>query len=327
MFTESRWRRQHKMTITIIMPIYNGERFLRPAVDSVLRQSLPDFELLAVDDGSTDSSRQILETFRAEDKRLNVIYRPHLGYAATLNTAINNASRDLIAMMDADDVMMPNRLERQLSFLNSHPNASVICSYAYLIDIKGEIIGTSQNDIDVERGRAERNPKLFSEIVNPSVLMRKRDIIQVGGYRESFIFAPDRDLWGRLVTSGYSIQCQPEFLHGYRLHLGAMSGQSMKRNALFATLGDVNFVRRLRGEAEITFNEFLRQRKQRPLRQRLNDLRLWTALMYYKRATRYRGECQWIGCARSFAIAVSLAPSYVLRRTWSKFEVGAEIQR
>ena len=306
------------MTITVVMPIYNGERFLRPAIESVIGQSFQDFELLAVDDGSTDSSRQILDAFRAEDKRVKVIYQPHLGYAAALNTGIDKASHDLIAMMDADDLMMPNRLERQLSFMTSHPRASVVCSYAYLIDIKGKIIGTSQNDVDVERGIAERDPTLFSEIVNPSVLMRRRDIIKVGGYRETFIFAPDRDLWTRLATSGYSIKCQPEFLLGYRLHLGALSAGTMHRNALFATYSNVNFVRRLRGEAELAFNEFLRQRSQRPLGRRLNEWRIWTALMYYKRATRYRGERRWIGCAGSFAIAVSLAPSYVIKRTWLK---------
>jgi glycosyltransferase involved in cell wall biosynthesis len=306
------------MTITVVMPVYNGERFLRSAIESVLSQSFQDFELLAIDDGSTDSTRQILDAFRAEDKRVNVIFRPHLGYAAALNVGIQRASNGLIAMMDADDIMLPNRLERQLSFLRSNPHASVICSYAYLIDVKGRIIGTSQNDIDVQRGKDKRDPTLFCEIVNPSVLMRKADIIQVGGYRESYIFAPDRDLWTRLVTSGYDIQCQPEFLLCYRLHLSAISAQSMHRNALFATLGNINFVRRLQGEAEITFHEFLIQRSQRPLRKRLNDWRTWTALMYYKRATRYRGECKWIGCFRSLAIAVLLAPAYVIKRAWLK---------
>lgn len=306
------------MTITVLMPVYNGERFLRPALESILGQSFQDFELLAVDDGSTDSSQEILETFRAQDERVEIIYQPHLGYTAALNTGVNKASHDLIAMMDADDVMMPNRLERQLSFIKSHPDASVVCSYAYLIDVRNRIIGTSQNQVDVEQGLAKRDPTLFSEIVNPSVLMRKTDIIQVGGYRECFVFAPDRDLWARLATSGYSIQCQSEFLLGYRLHQGAISAQAMHRNALFATYSNVNFLRRLQGEAELTFSEFLNQRRQRPLREQLNDWRKWTALMYYKRATRYRGECKWIGCVRSLAIAVLFAPWYVIKRAWMK---------
>jgi glycosyltransferase involved in cell wall biosynthesis len=306
------------MTITVVMPVYNGERFLRPAIESVIHQSFQDFELLAVDDGSTDSSPQILDAFRTEDKRVKVIYRPHIGYAAALNAGISGASHDLIAMMDADDLMMPNRLERQLSFIKLHPHASVVCSYAYLIDVKDRIIGVSQNEVDVERGIAKRDPTLFCEVVNPSVLMRKADIIQVGGYRESFIFAPDRDLWARLATSGYGIQCQPEFLLCYRMHLGAISAQSMHRNALFATYSNINFVRRLQGDAEITFDEFLTQRSQRPLRKRLDDWRIWTALMYFKRAARYRGECKWMGCFRSLAIAMSLAPLYVIKRAWLK---------
>ena len=92
----------------------------------------------------------------------------------------------------------------------------------------------------------------------------------------------------------------------------------MHSNALFATYSNVNFVRRLQGEAELTFNEFLDERRQRPLRKRLDDWRKWTALMYYKRATRYRGECKWIGFVRSLAIAVSLAPCFVVKRARSK---------
>jgi alpha-1,3-rhamnosyltransferase len=306
------------MTITVLMPIHNGERFLQAALESVLRQSFRDFELLAVDDGSTDSSREILEAFRAQDERINIVYQPRLGYPAALNIGITKASYDLVAMMDADDVMMPKRLERQLSFLKAHANASVVCSYAYLIDVKGRIIGTSQNLVDVEGGLAKRDASLFSEIVNPTVLMRKADIMNVGRYRESFIFAPDRDLWARLATAGYSIQCQPEFLLCYRLHLGAISAQSMHRNALFATYSNVNFVRRLNNDRELTFDEFLNQRRQRPYGDRLDDWRKWTALMYYKRATRYRGEHKWMGCIRSLAIAASLAPWYIAKRAWAK---------
>ena len=233
------------MTITVVMPIYNSQRFLRSALESVVRQTFQEFELLAIDDGSTDASREILQTFRAKDGRVKVIYQAHLGYAVALNTGIKNASHNLIAMMDGDDLMMPNRLERQLWFMETQADASLVCSYAYLIDIKDRIIGTSQTEVDVERGITEHAPRRFSEIVNPSVLMRKEDILQIGGYRENFTFAPDRDLWTRLVTSGFKIKCQPEFLLGYRLHLGALSAHKMHQNALFATYSDVNFVRRL----------------------------------------------------------------------------------
>ena len=212
------------MPITVLMPVYNGERFLRPALESVLGQSFREFELLAVDDGSTDSSREILKSFQARDRRVEIIYQPHLGYTATLNAGINNATHDLIAMMDADDVMMPNRLERQLAFISEHPKASVVCSHAYLIDVNDRVIGTSQNQVDVKGGIGQCDPLLFSEIVNPSVLMRKADIIQVGGYRDHFVFAADRDLWARLASSGYSIECQPEFLVSYRLSLGSTLG-------------------------------------------------------------------------------------------------------
>ena len=305
------------MTISVIMAVFNGSRFLSHAVDSVLNQTLMDFEFIIVNDGSTDSSRAILEAYANKDRRIKFVDRPHAGNAASLNTAIENASHELIAIMDADDVMMPNRLERQLSFMMTQPNISVACSHAYLIDIKGTIIGISQNTVDVSRGRNERNPKLFSEIVHPSVLMRKKDILQIGGYRDVY-FCNDRDLWGRLVTAGFDIRCQPEILLGYRLHLGAASAQTMRRNSLYATYCDVNVVRRLQGKNEFSFESFLVERKQRSLFARLNDYRKTSALMYYKRSTRYRGEGLYGRCVLSLAIAVALDPFHVLKRTWAK---------
>lgn len=306
------------MTISVIMAVFNGSRFLSDAVDSVLNQTLKDFELIIVHGASTDSSGEILEAYANKDRRIKFIDRPHAGYAAALNIAIENSAHELIAVMDADDVMMPNRLERQLSFIVTQPNISVACSYAYFIDIMGRTIGISQNTVDVDRGRNERNPKLFSEIVNPSVLMRKKDILQIGGYRDLY-FCADRDLWGRLVTAGFDIRCQPEILLGYRLHLGALSAQTMRRNSLYATYCDVNVVRRLQGEEEISFESFLVERKQRSLFAKLNDYRKTSALMHYKRSTRYRGECLYGRCVLSLALAVALDPFHVLKRTWTKW--------
>jgi glycosyltransferase involved in cell wall biosynthesis len=300
------------------MAVFNGSRFLSPAVDSVLNQTLKDFEFIIVNDGSTDSSRNILEAYANKDQRIRFVDRPHAGCSAALNIAIENSSHDLIAVMDADDVMMPNRLERQLSFMVTQSNISVACSHAYFIDIKGRTIGISQNTVDVDRGRNERNPTLFSEIVHPSVLMRKKDILQVGGYRDLY-FCNDRDLWGRLVTAGFDIRCQPEILLGYRLHLGAMSGQTMCRNSLYATYCDVNVIRRLQGEEEITFGSFLTERKQRSLHAKLDDYRKSSALMHYKRSTRYRGECLYGSCVRSLAIAAALDPLHMVKRTWTKW--------
>jgi glycosyltransferase involved in cell wall biosynthesis len=300
------------------MAVFNGSRFLSHAVDSVLNQTLRDFEFVIVNDGSTDSSRAILEAYANKDHRIKFIDRPHAGNATSLNTAIENASHELIAVMDADDVMMPNRLERQLSFMMTQPNISVACSHAYFIDIKGKTIGISQNAVDVSRGRNERNPQLFSEIVHPSALMRKKDILQIGGYRDVY-FCSDRDLWGRLVTGGFDIRCQPETLLGYRLHLGAASGKTMRRNALYATYCDANVVRRLQGREELSFDSFLVERKQRSLRAKLDDYRKTSALMHYKRSTRYRGECLYGHCMFSLALAAALDPFHVLKRTWTKW--------
>ena len=204
------------MQVSVLMAVYNGERFLREAVNSVLTQTFEDFEFIILDDGSTDSSVEILEEFAKVDSRIVLVKRPHRGLVVSLNTGLEMARADLIARFDADDRMLPQRLERQLLFLKDNPQFSVVCSHADLINVNGKKIGISTHPVDTLRGRKEFTPGLFLEVVSSSVLMRRSAVADVGGYRDMWM--EDRDLWGRLVTQGYLIGCQKERLIEYRLH-------------------------------------------------------------------------------------------------------------
>jgi hypothetical protein len=126
--------------------------------------------------------------------------------------------------------MLPTRLERQIAFFNENPGTSVICSFSYIIDAKGKRIGKSQNDVDASAGIAEQDPSRFLEVVYPSVIMVKEDVLALGGYNEALTRVVDRDLWGRFVTSGKQILCQREFLTDYRLH-----GSSLTMSSLLST--------------------------------------------------------------------------------------------
>jgi len=108
--------------------------------------------------------------------------------------------------------MLPTRLERQIAFFNENPGTSVICSFSYIIDAKGKRIGKSQNDVDASAGIAEQDPSRFLEVVHPSVIMVKEDVLALGLYNEALT-----DLWGRLVTSGKQILCQREFLNSSQI--------------------------------------------------------------------------------------------------------------
>ena len=109
------------------MSVYNGERYLRPAVESILNQSYPDFEFIVIDDGSADNSRNILAEYAVQDSRLRIIpNETNLGLTRSLNKAIGLAHGRYLGRQDADDISLPQRLERQVAFLNAHPEVGLV---------------------------------------------------------------------------------------------------------------------------------------------------------------------------------------------------------
>jgi len=286
------------MQISILMPVYNGVRFLREAVESVLAQTYGDFEFLA-----------ILESYAKTDSRIVLVRRPHMGLVASLNAGIAAARAELIARFDADDRMAPNRLERQVAYLRDHPELSVVCSYANLIDVNGNRIGRSAHPVDVIRGMKQCKPPLFLEIVHPSVIMRKTAVNSVGGYRQ--VPLEDRDLWGRLVTAGHLIGCQPEYLMDYRLHGSSKTVQDWDRQG---ELIDFNIIRRLKHEPELSYEEYLLLQRKQPLIQRLRDQAKGVAMLAYKNATRHYAERRLLQCGLLLSCSLLLRPWWTINR-------------
>jgi hypothetical protein len=302
------------------MAVYNGERFLADSVESVLNQTMPELELIVVDDGSTDASPAILASYARRDARVKILRQDHAGVPAAANAAIRRASYDLIARVDSDDCMLPNRLERQMEFIQARPELQVACSNCFFINAAGKRIGSSSCRVDIDRGKRELRPALFLEIVQSTVLMRKEAFLRVGGYREDLAYAEDRDLWGRFTTGGFSIACQNEFLVDFRLHGGAMT---MKRAALQQEICghiDENVRRRLQGKPELSLREYRAARQCEPFLRRLRENARFFALHAFKRASRHYGEGQYWKCALSLAAAVSLNPAPILRRVANRVQ-------
>src|ERR1700722_2036753 len=114
--------------LSVLMPVFNGGRFLAAAVESILKQSLRDFELIAIDDGSTDQSASLLSQLAGSDDRIRVIRQANAGIVTALNRALELARGEYIARMDADDAALPSRLARQAAFLDGHPDVAVVGS-------------------------------------------------------------------------------------------------------------------------------------------------------------------------------------------------------
>ena len=204
-------------TVTVAIPVYNAELYLREAMESVLSQSYEDFEVIAINDGSTDGSLSILREYEASDSRVRIISRDNKGLISTLNEIIDNARGGLIARMDADDICMPDRFERQVKFLKENPQVVCVGSKILLIDDCGRPICPFQEQKDHFAADAA-NMAGYTSICHPTAMMRREAVIKVGGYRKKYMHAEDIDLWLRLAEIG-EIYSMGEILLKYRQHL------------------------------------------------------------------------------------------------------------
>jgi len=186
--------------VSVVMPTYNGERFLRPAIESILNQTFRDFELIVIDDGSTDTTPRILAEFKHKDDRLIVLSNEqNLGIAAATNRGLAAARGEYVALQDHDDLSLPRRFQTQVDFLNSHPEIALVGSAAELIDENGvtyDEYHEPEDDIELKWETLFRCP-----ISHTSVMVRRRVMLETGGYSPdpTLKVASDYDLLSRIV--------------------------------------------------------------------------------------------------------------------------------
>jgi len=205
------------------MSVYNGARYLRAAIESVLSQQGVDFELLVIDDGSTDESGAILDDFAARDSRVRVIHQENVGLTRALILGCNQARGRFIARQDADDVSLPGRLGRLASLLRSDDRLVFVSSHVDVIGPGGEVLMTHTRPADVPEATALLIEGRSGPPGHGSVMFRRDIYDSVGGYRPEFYFAQDADLWLRLVERGL-LGYVPEVLYRYRVAPNSISG-------------------------------------------------------------------------------------------------------
>jgi glycosyltransferase involved in cell wall biosynthesis len=220
--------------ISVVLPVRNGERFLREAVDSVLAQTFEDFELIVVDDGSSDSTPSIVRGY--DDPRLRLLERPPEGLVPALNAGLAAARAPLIARMDADDVSAPGRLERQRSRIEASPSYGMVATWSQVLDEHGQEVRVEVLPLDP--GDLARRLLLRNPFRHGSTLLRKEAVDGVDGYRDEYGHSEDYDLWARLVRAGWSLAVVPEVLYGYREHRDAITRTDPDRVRLRERLRD-----------------------------------------------------------------------------------------
>lgn len=201
--------------ISVVMCVYNREAFLPTAIQSVLQQTLHDFELLLIEDGSTDNSRAIVRSFAARDPRITAIFQDHSGAIASYNTGCANARGKYIAILDADDIAVSSRLELQSERMDSCPDLALLGGSTQCIDSNGDPLFVMRWP---SKCQGLYHYLLMDCVIAHTTVIFRRDVfLSVGGYRTMYKSAADYDFFLR-IADRYMIDNVSEILCQYRLH-------------------------------------------------------------------------------------------------------------
>jgi glycosyltransferase involved in cell wall biosynthesis len=211
--------------ISVVIPVYNGELTIKSTIESVLTQTFNDFELIVINDGSTDSTLDILGRF--QDSRIKVYSYPNAGLSASRNRGIDQASGDYISFLDADDLWTADKLEAQLNVLRKEPGVSVAYSWTDFIDRAGNLLGYGIYDTDI--GYVFPKLLVFFFIGSGSnALICKNVFEEVGRFDESLVAAEDWDMFLRIAARyNFSVIPKPQIL--YRITEYSMSSNVIKQ--------------------------------------------------------------------------------------------------
>lgn len=213
--------------ISVLLPVYNVDRYLERALESVLAQNFADFELLLLDDGSTDGTAAIGRAFSQRDPRIRFTSRENRGIVATLNELLASASAPLVARMDGDDLCLPGRFEAQQHYLERHPDVVCVGSNVELIDAEDRYLATTDMALE-DAAMQERALAGLPPIYHPSAMIRTSALRQIGGYDAATYPCEDLALWLRLGELG-RLANLPQPLLRYRLHAQSVTANNTLR--------------------------------------------------------------------------------------------------
>lgn len=236
-----------KPRVTVLMPVYNGEKYLREAMDSILTQTFTDFEFLIINDGSTDRSVEIIVSYN--DTRIRLVHNENnLKLVATLNKGLDLARGEYIARMDCDDISLPERLARQVAFMEAHPELGICGTWAKKIDSDGKVLGDFKSPVGEQMDKYIWRP---TPIIHPTAVFRN-SVIKSFRYDQNFTDAEDLELWQR-VSKVTKLDNLNEYLFLYRVH--PQSVTALKRAVQLRSVYKA-FVK-LYGSDDISYEEFL----------------------------------------------------------------------
>ena len=303
------------MEVSVIMSAYQAEDYIAEAIESVLQQTYPHFELVLLDDCSTDRTFQIAKTFASQDNRLRLFQHPkNMGMVKTYNDLLQVARYDWVFVLDGDDRMLPERIERQMAFLQEHPDLVIMGAWVYYINANGNRIGKMMNPLTSHekiRLQIEADQPLW--LPSPTVAYQRLTALKMGGYRA---VAPimDTDLNTRLALIGPALW-QPEFLGEYRIHAKSVSvGQHAYALKVQRWISAWLRARRL-GQPEADLVSYLASENNLPFLARLRLALRDRSAVYYKQAVVAYSNQNYLWAALFAALSLLFWPQFMLWKT------------
>ncbi len=231
-----------KPKVSLILAVHNGEPKLKDSIDSLLQQTFMDFELVIVDDASTDATSEILREYAVRDSRIQIVTNEqNLGLTKSLNKGIVASRGTYIARMDAGDTSEPTRFAQQVAFLDAYPDYGLVGAWAYLINDASQRIGTMKYPTDDDS--LKKMLIKHNGIVHSSVMMRRSLLDTAGVYNETWKYAQDYELFLRL--SQYTkIANIADYLVSYRMTAVSITSKKNKEQVLFAIRARQDAIRR-----------------------------------------------------------------------------------
>lgn len=294
-----------EIKVTVLMSVYNGGRYLREAIGSILNQTFRDFEFLIINDGSTDSTREIISSY--DDYRIRLINNEvNIGLTKSLNKGLAAAKGKYIARMDADDISLPTRLQKQVEFLDEHFTVGLVGTAVVQIDEKGRTV--VEIPLLTESAKIQEELLFGNQFCHGSIMFRKECVEKAGKYREEFKYAQDYDLYLRMAEY-YELSNLNDFLYKWRLVVNSISVSRKLKQDRYAILARKCAKERKIGKEKIVFS---RQRWEADDKDEgsLREKQWALAYYYYNWGRALCGQNRAKEARRLINKAVKLAPFY-----------------
>lgn len=304
--------------ISVIMAAYNAEDFIAPAIESILSQTYRDFELIIINDGSTDNTLEVIRHYLERDSRVRVIQSDRVGAAGARNLGINQAKYPWVAIMDADDIALPERFKKQIDAANANPKVIAWGSYAHHLSPKGEILSlVQQGPLTEEEFYNMWHSGHVPFVIHPTALINKEILLKTGGYANNFTVSQDFELFERMGCYG-PILAIPEPLLLYRVHSQSASMTKFFLQKLLARYVVARHQARLEGSEEPKLEQFIEEYKIQPALSRFKRGIQTMGQFWYRKAGLFFAEKQYSKASLYLSMAVASNPSYSIPRVWKQ---------